>query len=162
MSPQDWMVVGGGIAAFLFSLLPFVGVSFGPFSGSVNAWHSYALLGILLLFATATLWALRLLEAVKLPDLPLPWARVFAIATAVGTLLVLLRGLTFSANAVSSMRNVGVSAGLRVGGVLLIVAGAVMTVGAVWAERTGPKGASPTNRAGPGGPGKGTPPEPAA
>lgn len=152
MSPQDWMVVGGGVAAFLFSLLPFVGVSSGPLSVSVNAWHSYALLGILLLLATATLWALRLLEAVKLPELPLPWSRVFAIATAVGTLLMLVRGLTFSANALP-LPDVGVSAGLRVGGVLLILTGAVMTVGAFWAERISPKGGGPTKKAGPSGPG---------
>lgn len=128
MSPQDWMVVGGGIGAFLFSFFPFVGVSFGPMSVSVNAWHSFALLGLLILFAVTAVWGLRILKVVKLPDAPMPWPRMLGIAAAVGTVLVLLRGVTY-----------GHHAGLQVGGILLIIAGLVMASGAIWADRTAPK-----------------------
>jgi hypothetical protein len=142
LSPQDWMVVGGGGAAFIFSLFPFVGVSFGPISYSVNAWHSYALLGVLLILAAAVTWTLRALDVVKLPPVPEPWtwSRIIAATSGLGSLLVLIRGLTIGSSGVAAAAaRVGVNVGMRFGGYALVVAGVVMTVGAVLADRSAPK-----------------------
>jgi hypothetical protein len=135
LSVQDRMVAGGGILAFIFSLFPFFGVSADGFSASVNAWHSYAILGLLLLLAAVVLRVLIVTETAKLPDIPLPWPRALAIGAGVGTVLILLRGLTFGGSSIGYLHADGISAGMRVGGYLLVLAGAVVTAGFVWADR---------------------------
>jgi hypothetical protein len=129
------MVVAGGLVAFVFSFFDYVGVSasVGPvsYSASTGAWHSYAVLGLLLIFAAAIAWALRALAVVAMPTLPTKFEYVVGGAAGLGTLLVLLRGVTYS----SSFP--GGSVGLRFGGIVLIIAGAVVTGGALWASKVG-------------------------
>jgi hypothetical protein len=123
---QDWMVVGGGFAAFIFSFFNFVGASFDGFSVSINAWHSYAILGLLLIFAAAIAWALLALKVLQIPKLPAKLEVVAAGASGLGTLLIIIRAAAY-----------GDPVGIRFGGILLIIAGFVVTAGAVWALSAG-------------------------
>jgi hypothetical protein len=132
-SGRDWMIIGGGLAAFVLSLFPFVGVSAPGISVSHDAWISYSTLGVLLILAAAAAWALTILQIAAVPRLPVPLPQAVAIGAGVGTALILLRGLTYS----SSLEVVGVSVGIRFGGVLLVVAGAVVTAGAILTGRSG-------------------------
>jgi hypothetical protein len=126
-SPRDWMVVAGGVVAFIFSLFDYVGAKL-PFVGSVSisAWHSYAILGLLLVFAASVTWALRSLKIITLPPLPAKYQVISAGASGLGTLLLLLRGVTYPS-----------PIGLEFGGIVLIIAGLVVTAGAVWSLQLG-------------------------
>jgi hypothetical protein len=135
LSLQDKMIAGGGILAFIFSLFPFFGVSADGFSASVNAWHSYAILGLLLLLAAVVVRSLMAAGTVTMPDIPLPWPRALAIAAGVGTALILLRGLTFGGSSIGYLHSDGISAGMRFWGYLLVLCGVVVTAGFVWADR---------------------------
>jgi hypothetical protein len=124
---QDWMVVGGGLVAFVFSLFDYVGVSLGHFgSFSINAWHSYAIVGMLLILAAAAGWALLALKAIQIPKLPVKWELIAATATSLGTLLIVVRAAAYPS-----------PVGIRFGGIVVILAGFVMTAGAVWALSAG-------------------------
>lgn len=110
----------------------------GPLSVSVDAWHSWGILGMLLLLAVAVAWVLRILEAVKFPTLPIPLPRVMAIGAGVGTFLLIIRGFTYG-HSVGLGSHSGVSVGLKLGAFLLFIAGLVMVAGGVWADRSAPK-----------------------
>jgi hypothetical protein len=125
-TPRDWMVVGGGVVAFIFSLFDYVGVSAGGYSASISAWHSYAILGLLLVFAVAIIWALRSFKVVELPTMNPPWEVILAAAAGLGTLLIIIRGVTYSSGFG------GVNVGVGFGGIVLILAGVVVTAGAAW------------------------------
>src|ERR1700722_4889785 len=124
---QDWMVVGGGVVAFIFTLFDYVGISISHIgSYSISAWHSYAILGVLLILAAAVGWALLAVRAVQLPKLPVKSELIAAAATSLGTLLIVIRAATYPS-----------PIGIRFGGIVLILAGFVMTAGAVWALSAG-------------------------
>jgi hypothetical protein len=146
LTNQDRLILGGGVLALPFSLLPFFGISAGPFSVSINAWHGYAVLGLLLLFAAVTVRILIVIDAFKLPDPPLPWPRALAIVAGVGTVLILLRGLTYGGSSIGFLHSAGVSAGMRFWGYLLVLAGVAVTVGFAWADRL-LSGATPGSKA---------------
>jgi hypothetical protein len=136
---NDLGVMAAGVAALVFSLLPYWGVSYkvqglGSASSSITAWHSYALLGVLLLVAAAGVVAARVFAGVTLPDLPIGWHVLVAGASALGTLLVILRGLTIGNGGFSGFGS-SVSAGVKWGGWLLFIAAIVETVFAVMALR---------------------------
>ena len=65
VKPNDWGVLGGAAAIFIVSLIPSYisydlgGVSFPGVPTGVNAWQSYATLGLLFLFAAGVIVALR-------------------------------------------------------------------------------------------------------
>src|SRR3954451_20614563 len=75
---NDLGVMIAGAVAFIASFLPYWGVSFkgttisgvhvGGGSASVNAWHSYAILGLFLIFAAAIVIAVR--PFASMPTLP--------------------------------------------------------------------------------------------
>ena len=73
----DQAVLGLGALGFIVSFFPFYGVSYGGggllggASYSVNAWHSFGFLGMLLFLAATALAAMRLFAAASLPKMPI-------------------------------------------------------------------------------------------
>jgi hypothetical protein len=135
---NDLGVMAAGAAALVFSFLPYVGVTFklagvGSSGASINAWHGVAFLGVLLLVAAAGVVAARVFGGVTLPTLPVGWHVVLAAAAAIGTLILVWRGLTYGGDA--NVLGSSVSAGMRWGGYLLSLAGIAETVFAVLAFR---------------------------
>lgn len=147
-------VIGTGVAALLFSFLPYYGVSykFGPGvlggSSNTNAWHGTALLGLLLVLAAAALVAAKVFGNVALPELPVGWGFVVLAISALGTLLIVVRSLTLPTY--SGVVDVG----LKFGAYLLILAALAQTVSAFlamrasgeplpWASRHGPPAPQP-------------------
>lgn len=132
---NDLAVMGAGAAVFIFSLLPYYGFSYnvkgiGGASASFTAWHGFALLGVLLLLAAAGIVAARVFGGVTLPTLPVGWHVVVAGLAGLGTLLVILRALTYP-----HASGFGGSYGVRWGGYLLFLAAIVEAVFAVMALR---------------------------
>lgn len=132
---NDLGIMAAGAAAFVFSFLPYYGVSYkitgaGGFSASFNAWHSYALLGLLMIIAAAGIVAARVFADVTLPTLAVGWHVIVAALAGLGTFLVILRALTYPHISVP-----GGSYGPKWGGYVLFIAGIVETVFAVMALR---------------------------
>jgi drug/metabolite transporter (DMT)-like permease len=96
LTRTDWIRVGSAVIFFIASFLPFVGVSAssGAFhiSVSINAWHGFALLGLLIAFAAMILWALMRFASITLPTVRFPWELIIPAAAALGVVLVALRG----------------------------------------------------------------------
>lgn len=111
---SDQGVLAAGLLAFIASFFPFYGVSIdiGPFSGSssINTWHSYAVLGILLVIAATVLAAMQVFAASSLPDMPVSGNFLVAGLSALGTLLIIVRGFTYD-----TVSGPGGSLGLRWG-----------------------------------------------
>jgi hypothetical protein len=136
---NDLGVMAAGVAAFVFSFLPYWGYSvstkgFGGGSFSISAWHGYATLGLLLLFIAAGLVAARVFGGVTLPDAPVGWHVIVAGLAALGTLLVILRAFTIGGASYSGLGG-SISSGVRWGGYLLFLAAIAETVFAVMAMR---------------------------
>ena len=121
---NEQMFLGAGVLVFIASFLPWYGVSYNlSFAGvhtsgssSINAWHSYATLGLLLILAATVVAAVMLLAADSLPELPVSWNVVVAGLSVVGAALVVIRSLNLP-----SASGPGASVGLRWGGWVLIV-----------------------------------------
>jgi hypothetical protein len=126
---NDQGVMIAGIVAFIASFLPYVGVSAGPFNVTRNAWHGYAVLGLLLLFAAAILIAAVTFAASNMPKLPAGVHVIAAALAAIGTLLVIIRAFTYSSG-VS-----GIDINPRWGAYVLFIAGIAETVFAVLGMR---------------------------
>jgi hypothetical protein len=135
---NDLGIMAAGAAALVFSFLPYVGVSFkitgiASSSASINAWHGVAFLGVLLLVAAAGIVAARVFGGMTLPALPVGWHVILAGLAGLGTVILLVRGLTYGGDAAAL--GTSVSAGMRWGGYLLCLAGLAETVFAVLALR---------------------------
>src|SRR3954452_21777793 len=102
---NDLGVMIAGAVAFIASFLPYYGYSFkgitvgethiGGSSASVTAWHSYAILGLLLIFAAAIIIAVKTFATDAMPsNLPVGLPLVAAALAALGTLLLILRAFT--------------------------------------------------------------------
>jgi hypothetical protein len=85
-----------GAVALVFSFFSrFNSIDLGPYgSGGISAWHSYATLGMLLLIVGVAVIAVRVFAAHVLPA-DVPWNLVALVAIVLGTILVILRGLTY-------------------------------------------------------------------
>jgi uncharacterized membrane protein len=128
---NDLGVMTAGIVAFIASFLPYIGgksvevlpgVRVG--GGHVNAWHSYAILGLLLIFVGAIVIALKTFAAQAMPaTLPIGLHLLAAALTGLGTLLVILRAVTAD------------HASVKWGGYILFIAGIAATVFAVLGMR---------------------------
>jgi hypothetical protein len=131
---NDLGVMAAGVAALLFSFMPYWGVSYkglgAGLGGSINAWHGLAFLGCLMIFAAAGIVAARVFGGVTLPTLPVGWYVIVAGLAGLGTLIVLVRGLTYP-----HASGLGASVGMKWGGYILVVAGIVEAVFAVMALR---------------------------
>lgn len=100
---NDWGVLACAGLIFILSFFSaYITASssnqLGDFSVGVNAWHGYAVLGLLLLFAAAAIVAARVFANVTLPSLPVGWNLVIAVLAGLGALLVILRALTGGAS----------------------------------------------------------------
>jgi len=126
----DQLLVGGGALAFIASFLPYYGASGNVlghhYSASVSAWHSYATLGLLLIFAAAIIGALRVFAGTNLPTLPIGVNLLVLGLAGLGTLLLILRAYTLP-----SASGFGGSYGVMWGGYVLFIAAIAETVGAV-------------------------------
>lgn len=135
---NDLGVMGAGAAALIFSFLPYWGYSVKSSGisggGSITAWHSYATLGLLLLFIAAGIVAARVFGGMTLPDAPVGWHVIVAALAGLGTFLVIVRALTID-NANYSAFGSSISSGIKWGGFLLFLAAIAETVFAVLAMR---------------------------
>ena len=126
----DQVVLGAGVLALIFSFFPFFGVSESAsgfhVSASVNAWHSYGFLGVLLVLLATGLAAARIFAPTSIPTLPVGINLLTAALAGLGFLILLLRGFTYSAPS-----GPGISAGIRVTGIILLVLVLAETVAAV-------------------------------
>jgi hypothetical protein len=135
---NDLGVLIAGVVAFIASFLPYYGYKFkgvtvsgvhiGGSSASVTAWHSYAVLGLLLIFAAAILVAVKTFAS--LPTMPVGVYFLAGVLAAVGTFLVILRAYT-----APSASGPGGSVGVRWGAYVLFIAGIVEAVFAFLAMR---------------------------
>jgi hypothetical protein len=74
-----------------------VSVKFGGISGSssITTWHSYAVLGILLVLAATVLAGVQVFAGSSLPSMPMSANFLVAGLSALGTLLIIIRGFTY-------------------------------------------------------------------
>lgn len=122
---NDQLFLGAGVLVFIASFLPWYGVSYNlSFAGvkssgsaSINAWHSYATLGLLLILAATIIAAVMVLSANTLPELGVSWNVVVMGLSVAGALLVVIRSLNLP-----SASGPGASVGLRWGGWVLLIA----------------------------------------
>jgi hypothetical protein len=122
ISGPDVAAVALGVIAFVASFFPYVGFS-GKLSGftfsvSINAWHSYAIAGLFLLVGAAVAVAIGISTASANPSAKAILDLVGACMAALGTLLIVVRALSYS------------QLNVKWGGWVLIVAGAAETLAA--------------------------------
>ena len=131
---NDLGVMVAGVVAFIASFLPYWGISVKSsvpgFSGStsITAWHSYATVGLLLIFAAAIIIAVKTFAS--MPELPVGLHVIAAALAAIGTLLVIIRAFT-----INSIDLPGISAGVKWGAYVLFIAGIAETVFALLGMR---------------------------
>jgi hypothetical protein len=122
MNRNDQLIVGGGALAFIASFLPYVGVSGGVggfhYNYHINAWHGFALLGLLFVFAAAVIVALRVFANAAMPKLPVGINVLVLGLAGLGTILVILRAITYG------------HVSVEWGGYVLFIAAIAETVGA--------------------------------
>lgn len=96
-------LIAGGIAIIVSFIGSYVTVSYdGPASdvlggfsgGGSNAWTSYATLGMLLIVAAIAVVGVKAFAAENLPD-GVPWNLAAAAAAGLGTLLLILRAISY-------------------------------------------------------------------
>jgi hypothetical protein len=121
MSRADMIRAGAAVVFFISSFLPLVGVTVTGLgagfnvSVSIDAWHSYALLGVLLVLAAVAVWALRTFTTVVLPTWRVAWNLAIPVVAGIGTALIAIRAIAYTGNGV----------GLRYGAFLIVIAGIV-------------------------------------
>jgi hypothetical protein len=121
MPRNDQVVLGAGVLALIASFFPFYGLSvsaggLGSYSASINAWHSYGTVGVLLVIIATLVAAAQVFSASSLPEVPVSLNFVVAGAAALGTLLIILRAFTYK-----TVSGVGGSVGLKWGAYVLMV-----------------------------------------
>lgn len=119
----DMTRIGAAVIFFISTFLPVVGVTVkgvGGFSvsASISAWHSYAVLGVLLVFAAIAIWAVQRFTAVVLPTTRVSWDVAIPALAGVGTAIIVIRGLTWTGSGI----------GLRYGFFLLLISGVAFAV----------------------------------
>lgn len=115
-------MVAGGLAIILSFIESYVTVSAGSISVGINAWDSFATLGVLLIIVATALVAVKAFAQENLPD-NVPWSLIAAVAAGLGTLLLILRAFTYSDGGFGSQVDIGPGWS----GWLLFVAGIVLT-----------------------------------
>lgn len=140
----EWAGIGAGLAAFIFSMLPWYSVSYAGIGGSLSAWNSgfIAWFPMLMVLAAGGL-LLATHFGVKVDKLPLIWLGLSGLAV----VLVLLRWLTLPDD--GGLGDIGLGgaptgfdSGAGVGLILGLIAAIVSTVGAVLTFRAAPKTAA--------------------
>ncbi len=147
VSTLEWAGIGAGLAAFIFSFLPWYSVDAGIVSGSVSAWGTgfFAVLSVLLLMGAAGL-VLAPHFGVQVARLPLIWLSLAGAAV----LCVLLQWLILPDDGGIGDFGVfdsGIESGAGAGLILGLIAAIASAGGAFMAFRAAPKtapGANPT------------------
>ena len=124
---NDLGVMIAGLVALIASFFPFVGIDTPFGDASDNAWRSYAVLGLLLLFAAAILIALKTFTTALPSNLPIGLHVAAAAMAALGTLLLILHAFTAKAGPIELDP--------KWGAWVLFVAGIAVTVFAVLGMR---------------------------
>ncbi|MFC4856449.1 hypothetical protein [Actinophytocola glycyrrhizae] len=134
----EWAGIGAGLAAFIFSFLPWHSVSAGIVSASANAWSTgfFSLFAVLLLMAAGGL-VLAPHLGVEVARLPLIWLALSGVAV----LFILLQWLIIPNDGVAEygLLGAGIESGAGFGLILGLIAAIVSTVGAVLTFRAAPK-----------------------
>lgn len=96
LSQNNMIAGGGGIVAFIATLLPWYSIDFGFGSASVNGWSAgfAAWFGCLLALAAGVLVALKAMDVFELKLGALATEQLAMILAALGFIFVLLRWLT--------------------------------------------------------------------
>ena len=128
---SDWLIIGGGIGIFIFGFFNWVTVSgFGVSSSGGNVFD---------FFWTGTIpWILLIAAAVvtfllvqgKLKQDQLPWPLVLLAATALASLLLLMRLIFNPIEGKDLIEAAGADVGRGIGMLLAVVSGLVATAGA--------------------------------
>jgi hypothetical protein len=130
-SKLDWAVIGAAGLSFICLFLPWYGFSDAAYSASVSGWStSYGWLGGLLIIAAGVYLALVRSE-VNLSNVPVTPAVVVLGASALGTLIVILRWITLPSGHLGVLGVTAFSYGPRIGIYLTILAGIVQAGGAL-------------------------------
>ena len=131
LSRLDWAVIGAAGLSFISLFLPWYGFSAGAFSASVSGWStSYGWLGGLLIIAAGVYLAMVRSE-VNLSNMPVTPAVVVLGASALGTLIVIIRWISLPSGHAGVLGVTAYSYGPRIGIYLTIVAGLVQVGGAL-------------------------------
>jgi hypothetical protein len=123
LSIADRTRIGAAVVFFISSFLPFVGATVGglgagfKLSVSENAWHSFALLGVLLVLAAIVVWAIQRFTAIALPTGRVAWSVAIPAVAAIGTALIAIRAVSY-----------GSPIGLRYGAFLVVISGIVFVI----------------------------------
>lgn len=136
--PVDGGVIALACAAFVASFLPYVGLSLKigglvGFNVTISAWHSFAILGLLALFAAGAATIVGVFGT-STSGQRLGFGLAAAGAAALGTLLILVRGLSY-----------GLDVKLEWGGWVLIFVGVAETVCAIASAATAAKAVRATS-----------------
>lgn len=124
----DLALIGLGVLVFIASFFPWYGYNFnfggfGSGSASINSWHSWAVLALLLLLAGTVVAAVLIFAGANLPRLPVSWNFVVLALIALGTLIYIIR--TFTLDTASGD---GGSVGLKWGAYVVMIFALAQTV----------------------------------
>ncbi|MBB4908335.1 hypothetical protein [Actinophytocola algeriensis] len=149
VSTLEWAGIGAGLAAFIFSFLPWYSVDVAGFGGgSLSAWSTgfFALMSVLLLMAAGGL-VLAPHFGVQVARLPLIWLSLSGVAI----LFILLQWLILPDDGgigdFSLLGGSGIESGAGFGLILGLIAALTSAGGALMAFRGAPKPAPGANPA---------------
>ncbi len=92
---EQGALIAGGLSIILSFFPRYQSVDLGVVSGGFSAWHSTGVLGMLLVIAATGIIAAKVFAADSLPD-TVPWTLVALAAAGLGTIILIIRGLTWS------------------------------------------------------------------
>jgi hypothetical protein len=91
---EQGALVAGGLSIIFSFISRYLSEDLGPLGTyGISAWHSYAVLGMLLIIASVAIVAVKAFAAESLPE-GIPWSLAATATAGLGTLLVILRALT--------------------------------------------------------------------
>lgn len=127
LNRNDQVILGAGFLAFITSFFPYYGLSVSGFgSYTVNSWHSYATLAVLLMIVATVVAAAQVFAGESLPKLQFSWTVVVVALSGLATLLYILRSFTLK-----TASGGGASLGLKWGAYVTMILFIVQLVFAV-------------------------------
>ncbi|MDX6230407.1 MAG: hypothetical protein QOI76_3797 [Frankiales bacterium] len=118
----DQVVLGAGVLGLIVSIFfPIWGLSvnvkgLGGGGNSISAWHGLAGFGMLLVLVATAIAAVRVFAAANLPKMPIGVNLLTFVLSALGTVIVIIRELTYPHASLP-----GYSYGVKWGGYLLFI-----------------------------------------
>jgi fucose 4-O-acetylase-like acetyltransferase len=117
---NDQGVLVAGVLAFIASFFPYYGASehfLGQTaSASTSAWHGWNVVALLLILLATLAAAVQVFAASSAPNMPVSLTFVVAAASAIGTVILIIRSFTLSHGSVA-----GFSYGLKWGAYVLMI-----------------------------------------